>query len=79
MRCEEARRRGALGAALRDARDRSGKTLAEVAFQIGRVTGSVCDYEAGRREPPGLVLFDLAQVLGVRLDVLARASAPRAA
>ena len=70
QRLRQSLRRAGLGAALRAARTGAGLTLATVAHAIGKSASTVCDYEAGRREPRALTLFDAARTIGAELAAL---------
>lgn len=70
-------RRARLGEVLKTARVARGMTQRQVADALRKQSSAVCDYEVGRREPPGLVLIDLAVLLGLQtgqLRSLARAA-----
>ena len=61
----DSQRRRLLGRLVAAARERRGLTQREVATLLGKRPSAICDYEVGRREPPGLVLIDLTVVLGI--------------
>lgn len=60
-----------LGELIAQARAARHLTQREVAVAIGRTAPAVCDYEAGRREPPGLTLIDLIAALDMKVGRLA--------
>lgn len=67
-----AARRVRLGKLLARARSARGLSLRDVADVVGLTPAAICDYEAGRREPPGLTLIDVAKVLRVDAGDLGR-------
>lgn len=71
----EIQRLKCLGALLAKARRSKGLSQTVVAAAISRTPGAVCDYETGRREPPALVLLDLAHAVGLRVGRLAEIQA----
>ena len=68
-RIERGRRRQ-LGEMIKRFRAQRGLTQRQVADALGKRSSAVCDYEVGRREPPGLVLIDLSVLLDVPATAL---------
>ena len=68
---DEDAQRTALGAALLEARLRSGKSQEKVGREVGITQGSVSNYERGAREPSRSIAARLAEALGVDLVSLA--------
>jgi transcriptional regulator with XRE-family HTH domain/mannose-6-phosphate isomerase-like protein (cupin superfamily) len=57
-----------LGSRLRQARQRSGMTLREVARQLGVSASFVSQLENGKSQPSVVTLYSLTQLLGVSID-----------
>ena len=59
---------GSLGTRLREARQRAGLTLREVARQLGVSASFVSQLENGKSQPSVVTLYSLTQLLGVSID-----------
>lgn len=62
-----------LGLALRDTRQRQGRTLREVSAVAGVSLGYLSEVERGRKEPSAELLLAICTALGLRLADLLRA------